>query len=685
MTKVTLPGGLTVHFLHGDKMKIKGIILFVVLLLLALALNGCCGCDDDKEESVVPPTCETNLAPVALIATPVVENVVAGQDVVLDGSRSYDEDLCPNGQIVLYHWELMSTVPTDAVDVASFVFSNNDTPTAKSIFFRAPERRSTLMVQLTVFDGELWSEPVSASINMYNAPPVAAIDTSEGTQVVSGTSVVLTGEGSDVDGDPITYLWEQTGGPEVNFDDPTIRTPTIDIPYNFSETFTVSLTVNDGMVDSIPATATFQIFRRDRDHTLFVRRDGDDVYNSGYKNSPYATVARALEVAALLDEPADVIVAAGEYNEDTLVLPDNASIFGGFSPTNWNRDITTYDSVLKHVDDTANTQIYCATPEPFLRINGNSAAFIETRIDGLTIKGRNFCQGFLVAGLDQYTIWITGGADPVISNNLIYAGYPDLGFVDYRYTVAINVGAGEADHADVNEPLIYNNLLFGGQGDWQTYGMAIGGRSRPKVYNNTILSGQVRQKGMTITPDQAQGRSVGIIIWDTGNANADILNNLIYLNMGSYPERQYRFGVIYIGEEMPFGIDRFKNNDIFIPFNISPQYSAYYIYTLPTPGASEPYTTSVAAMDWLTTIDELNALGETRCENNFNFDPYLLDFDPESALYPDYHIPATSPIVDIGLELSDDVPFDYDGESRGNDGNGDSTAGYDIGYDEVTP
>jgi Protein of unknown function (DUF1565) len=672
-------------------MKKRWMILFAALVLLAPALYGCAGCDDENGEDVIPPTCETNLPPVALISTPFVENVVAGQDVVLDGGRSYDEDLCPdpNGVIQLYHWELMSVAPTDAVDVASFVFSNNDTISARTIFFRAPERRSTLMVQLTVFDGELWSEPVSASINMYNAPPVAEIDTSEGSLVVSGTTQVLTGSGSDVDGDPITYHWTQTDGPEISFDDPTSRTPTIDVPYNFGERFTVSLIVNDGMVDSIPATASFQIFRRDRDHTLFVRSDGDDTYNSGRQSSPLRTVTRALELAEAITGAVDVVIADGIYNEDRLILPPNTSIFGGFSTSNWKRDISVYESEIKQTNDTddAGVNIYCTGgtfPESLLIINGQLGDFSETMIDGLVFKGRTDCEYILVKGFDQSTIWVIGGADPEISNNKIYSGFPDTGFVDYLYTIGINVGGSDVEHTNVNEPLIYNNVIFGGQGDFQTYGVVVAGKSRPKIYNNTILSGQVRQVGGG-NLNEPHGRSIGILLNNNSTdrvVNADIVNNLIYLNLGSLPELEYRFGVMFLSDSAPFDIDRFKNNSIFIPNNIAPELTAYYIY-----GDSQPsaYALVVNSLTWLTTIAEVNALGGSNCIDNFDYDPYLLGFDSDSPDFPDYHIPSTSPVVDIGLDLSDEVPFDFDGEARGNDGNGDSIAGYDLGYDEVVP
>ena len=73
-----------------------------------------------------------------------------------------------------------------------------------------------------------------------------------------GSTVYLDGsKSSDVDGDPLTYRWSFTNKPTGSvaaLSDQTIKKPTfaVDLP----GTYVVQLIVNDGLLDSAPATVT---------------------------------------------------------------------------------------------------------------------------------------------------------------------------------------------------------------------------------------------------------------------------------------------------------------------------------------------------------------------------------------------------------------------------------------------
>jgi len=85
-------------------------------------------------------------------------------------------------------------------------------------------------------------------VTIQNSPPVANAGPDQ--TVIMDTLVTLDGSGSlDDDGDVLTYAWAQTGGPSVTLSDPASVEPTF-TPAEV-ETYTFSLVVNDGNVDSL--------------------------------------------------------------------------------------------------------------------------------------------------------------------------------------------------------------------------------------------------------------------------------------------------------------------------------------------------------------------------------------------------------------------------------------------------
>ena len=89
-------------------------------------------------------------------------------------------------------------------------------------------------------------------------PPTA--NAGEDQAVFVGTTVTLTGSGTDPDGNTVTYQWTQTGGMTVSLNDAAIANPTFTAPINLltDAVLTFSLTVNDGN-DTASATVTITV------------------------------------------------------------------------------------------------------------------------------------------------------------------------------------------------------------------------------------------------------------------------------------------------------------------------------------------------------------------------------------------------------------------------------------------
>jgi LmbE family N-acetylglucosaminyl deacetylase len=176
-------------------------------------------------------TITVNHAPVADAGLD--QSVSTGATVTLDGSKSSD----PDGDALSYKWEQTGGSP---VTLSSAV--------AAKPSFTAPAGANTLTFKLTVSDGSLTgSDSVKIAVVKPEHAPVANAGSDQ--KVRSNVSVTLDGSASsDPDHDPITYEWEQTGGPRVTLSSAVAARPSFTAPAAGRLIF--KLTVSDGSLTS---------------------------------------------------------------------------------------------------------------------------------------------------------------------------------------------------------------------------------------------------------------------------------------------------------------------------------------------------------------------------------------------------------------------------------------------------
>ena len=181
------------------------------------------------------------------------QNVKTGSKVTLNGSGSSD----PNGDPLTYAWSFTQKPALSAATLSSAVVTQ---PT-----FTA-DVDGTYIVRLVVNDGSANSLPdtVSITASTFNSTPTASAGVNQ--HVVAGALSVVTLDGSassDADGDSLTYAWTMTAKPGgsaavLSGSSTVTSTFTADI----EGTYTLSLVVNDGTVNSVPAIVTIKAYRK---------------------------------------------------------------------------------------------------------------------------------------------------------------------------------------------------------------------------------------------------------------------------------------------------------------------------------------------------------------------------------------------------------------------------------------
>ncbi len=196
---------------------------------------------DGKEyslpDNVVVTAATPNAKPVANAGP---DNTVSRNTAIyLNGTQSYD----PDNTAITYLWSVVSQ-PSGSTSA----FDNAASPTPAIL----ADVEGQYVFRLVVNDGELDSDPSTTVVTSVNDPPVA--DAGLDQTVTRNTLLTLNGSGSsDANGDPLTYLWSiaaKPAGSAATLGNPTVVNPVF--TPDLAGAYVVSLTVNDGRVDSAP-------------------------------------------------------------------------------------------------------------------------------------------------------------------------------------------------------------------------------------------------------------------------------------------------------------------------------------------------------------------------------------------------------------------------------------------------
>lgn len=177
--------------------------------------------------------------------------------------------------------------------------------------------------------GNSLSAPFSSSFTTRDGLPTMA-DAGTDMEAAAGASVTLDGSGSE--GEGLSYAWTQLGGSDVG--NLIGATPTFAAPASIgSIEFELQVTGAGGeALDTV-----LVLLLEDPAHAYWVSSAGSDA-DPGTRTAPFATVQAAINAADNAGNGGDVYVAAGVY-DGSLELKSRVSVYGGFDPTTWRRDL----------------------------------------------------------------------------------------------------------------------------------------------------------------------------------------------------------------------------------------------------------------------------------------------------------------------------------------------------------
>jgi len=211
--------------------------------LLTLVVNDGTVSSEESTMTVTSKIPGTNTVPVADAGD--ARFIRTGDEFTLNGNGSSDAD----GDPLTYTW-LLTTKPL--LSIAKMVDADTITPSF------TPDLNGGYIFELIVSDGFDRSLPHLVTLTASdNNPPVA--DAGNDQTIRANREVTLDGSGSsDLDGDPLTYLWSYVSVPNGALE-PTLNGATTAAPTFTPDeggTYRLQLVVNDGETDSLADIVT---------------------------------------------------------------------------------------------------------------------------------------------------------------------------------------------------------------------------------------------------------------------------------------------------------------------------------------------------------------------------------------------------------------------------------------------
>lgn len=286
--------------------------LFVSFYFFLVLLTACGGSSSVPVNQ--PPTANAG------IDQSVEENTVVDLNpVVADG----------DGEVTQIAWDQISgpSVSLEAVDVQSghFRVMTPDTGVETSI---------ELVFELSVTDddGATTTDQIAITVTRVNDAP--AVNAGNDLSVEGLTEVVLNGSGADIDGDVISYLWEQTAGQQVVISNANQASAGFSAPstnVDLQLTFALTVTDNEGATTSDSVTFTITPENAPLISITFPPErggyDGETIAAFGIVEARGGSTISSVNVSAGAGSVAANVAPDGSWRAENIAIPEGVETF----------------------------------------------------------------------------------------------------------------------------------------------------------------------------------------------------------------------------------------------------------------------------------------------------------------------------------------------------------------------
>ncbi|MFO1469982.1 MAG: hypothetical protein U1F27_02935 [Turneriella sp.] len=245
--------------------------------------------------------------------------------------------------------------------------------------------------------------------------------------------------------------------------------------------------------------------------SLYIDVNSTNPVQTGSKTAPYRRIQPAISAAEVMRSydksiTFNIFVAKGTYNTEAITLSPGISLFGGYDPATWSRNLTTnvttitntFSSIIIGFSNITTADTNSTIVDGFNVTVGSTSTTYAFDLTGSSPKIRNNTVSGTSTGT-WYTIFARNGSNPSILNNRLTGSSIGTAVIQVSSsspTIQSNIIQAGGSFNSIGITLFGNsgsvpqmvsqNLIHGGTGSQSALGISFASGNIVTISNNTI-------------------------------------------------------------------------------------------------------------------------------------------------------------------------------------------------------